>query len=395
MSEPSQAPEPEELVKALLAFDEFIYFPSIDWNHSWERQQTVISHFCAAHAGKVGHAVAPTGLIDHAPWRWATIRSFGSRLRLRETLANAQQHADNPQPSNLRWIAPRFSRGTNALFAALAHATTPQLRALSAPTPGRRRLVMACYVNPLVEQHLRNASLSIIDLAERRQKNPALSEEARARERYWAARADLLVADNAATLNDYAADRAAAGRPQGYLIPQGFTPPQTRPGDPSTASVAAYLGNLHHAIDYPLFEALIRQNPQWEFRLCGARMDSRADSLIALPNVRYSGVIDRSGISRFLAGAAIGLIPYLRSEWTEGVFPTKLFEYLAHGVPVLSTAIPEVERFRTPGVVEILTAARPLQVHATDARTLAAFIEPHTWTSRMRAYGLALQGAAR
>jgi glycosyltransferase involved in cell wall biosynthesis len=376
------------LAAALAQFDEFLYFPSIGWHHSWERQQTVISHFCRAHSTKPAVAVAPTGLIDHAPWRIQTWKRALSRRSLGARPDANAAHTYNDFPQNLTYIEPRFSRGTNMAFAALSVGSTRALR--EAKRKCGRRLVMACYVNPLVEKFLSTADFSILDLAERRQANTELSSAVRALERRWSANANLLVADNAATLDDYAHDRARAGRPAGHLIPQGFVRPAALATEGKQARVAAYLGNLHAAIDYDYFAALIDRNPDWTFKVCGQVMSEKAAALLAHPRVRYHGVISHDQIADFLRDASLGLIPYIRTEWTAGVFPTKLFEYLSHGLTVLSTSIPEVARLADPRFVQLSDEPVMLKPRRFSKDELERFIEPHTWAARMDAYAQAI-----
>jgi glycosyltransferase involved in cell wall biosynthesis len=41
-----------------------------------------------------------------------------------------------------------------------------------------------------------------------------------------------------------------------------------------------------------------------------------------------------------LRAADVGLIPYVRSALTDSIFPMKVYEYLAAGLPVISTELP-------------------------------------------------------
>lgn len=379
-----------QLAKALDGFSEFIYFPSIGWDHSWERQQTLISSFCNAHADKPALVIAPTGLIDHAPWRMATLQKMLTGRLFSIQAAATTKHVRNPVPHNLNYLNLRFGRGTNPMFAELTMALNSQLR--SAQKKRGRRLVLASYVNPLVDRFLKTADLSILDLAERRQANPALSQATRSLERSWANRANLLVTDNEATLADYASERSHIGRQTGYLIPQGFTPP-TQPPTRVTARVAAYLGNLHDAIDYKYFKKLIQVNSDWTFKLCGQIMSSSAQHLLRLPNVRYQGVIANHQISSFLADAALGLIPYVKTDWTSGVFPTKLFEYLSHYVPVLSTKIPEVAKFAGHKFIQLSDDPIVLAQQTFARAEIDDFLAPHTWDARINTYARAIVGS--
>jgi len=51
-------------------------------------------------------------------------------------------------------------------------------------------------------------------------------------------------------------------------------------------------------------------------------------------------------VARYVAACQVCLMPYKLNEWTAHINPLKLYEYLATGRPVVSTAIPAVARFQ-------------------------------------------------
>jgi glycosyltransferase involved in cell wall biosynthesis len=53
-----------------------------------------------------------------------------------------------------------------------------------------------------------------------------------------------------------------------------------------------------------------------------------------------------------LRAADVGLIPYARNELTDSIFPMKVYEYLAAGLPVIATPLPALE-----GVEEVAVAS--------------------------------------
>jgi glycosyltransferase involved in cell wall biosynthesis len=379
------------LTRFLERFDEFLYFPSIRWDHSWERQQTVITAFAEAHPGQRGRVFPPLGLVPHSPLAWRTWRTAAERLGrvIRPSPGSGHGH---PLPRNLSPVRAVFVPGTGAWRARVSLAASGALRDLRRPSG--RRLVFATYANDLVLSFAERADHVILDLAERRQENPLLSPYAKRLERELAARADTLVADNRATLADYASERAGAGR-AGHYLPQGFSPSgAARRAAASADAPFAYLGNLHHALDLGWLRRLADAHPGRKLRVCGEVLYPRAAELLALPNVEYWGKIRHADIPRFLDGAGWGLIPYKLDGWTAGVFPTKLLEYLDCGVPVLSTAIPEVAQFAHHSFVRICpdpaaALSRP-SVTGVDV-----FLSEHTWAARMRAYGELLLEAQR
>jgi len=72
----------------------------------------------------------------------------------------------------------------------------------------------------------------------------------------------------------------------------------------------------------------------------------------------------------------LGLIPYRITPYTASVYPTKLNEYLAMGLPVVSSAIEEVVCFQqeNPDLVEV----------AGEAEQFAERIRAHLLLSKKR-----------
>jgi glycosyltransferase involved in cell wall biosynthesis len=68
--------------------------------------------------------------------------------------------------------------------------------------------------------------------------------------------------------------------------------------------------------------------------------------LTQLPNVHLLGRKPYEELPRYCKGFDVGLLPFPISEVTLNANPLKVREYLAAGLPVVSTAIPEVEVLR-------------------------------------------------
>ena len=69
------------------------------------------------------------------------------------------------------------------------------------------------------------------------------------------------------------------------------------------------------------------------------------DEIVALPNVRWLGFRPYDQIPSYGAAFDVALMPWLRNEWIEHSNPIKLKEYLALGLPVVSTDFPEVRLY--------------------------------------------------
>ena len=64
------------------------------------------------------------------------------------------------------------------------------------------------------------------------------------------------------------------------------------------------------------------------------------ESLIARPNVQWTGPRPFRDLHRYLAAMSVGLTPYAPSEFNQSSYPLKTLEYLAAGLDVVSTDLP-------------------------------------------------------
>ncbi|HRN51899.1 MAG TPA: glycosyltransferase [Gemmatimonadaceae bacterium] len=83
------------------------------------------------------------------------------------------------------------------------------------------------------------------------------------------------------------------------------------------------------------------------------------------PNVHILGVRPYSGLPAYVQHFDVGIIPYVISGWTVAVDPLKLLEYLAAGLPVVTTAIPEAAKYA--GTVSVADSADKFVEAVRDA----------------------------
>jgi uncharacterized SAM-binding protein YcdF (DUF218 family)/glycosyltransferase involved in cell wall biosynthesis len=108
--------------------------------------------------------------------------------------------------------------------------------------------------------------------------------------------------------------------------------------------VVGYVGGLHQWVDQDLVCEVARRLPQVTFAFIGpAQVD--VSRLAALPNIVLLGKRDHAEVPKYVRGFDAAIVPYLLSEYTSNVYPTKLNEYLAMGVPVVATDLAEIRRF--------------------------------------------------
>ena len=105
------------------------------------------------------------------------------------------------------------------------------------------------------------------------------------------------------------------------------------------------VGNLRDWIDFSLINGILRQRPEWSIVFIGPQDRSAAAALESLqqyPNFFWLGARLFQELPRWLAGLDVGILPYLQTEFTKFVNPTKLYEYWAAGLPVVTTNIGEL-----------------------------------------------------
>jgi len=155
-------------------------------------------------------------------------------------------------------------------------------------------------------------------------------------------------------------------------------------------------------LDVGLLDAVARARPDWTFALVGpiGLGDPRTDvsALRTLPNVRLLGGRPHDALPAVLRGADAAIVPYAINPLTRSIFPMKIYEYLAAGLPVASTPLPALD-----GVGGVLTAADAPGMVALLSRALAedspaarrersSAAHAHSWDARLEEIAVHLGG---
>jgi glycosyltransferase involved in cell wall biosynthesis len=90
-----------------------------------------------------------------------------------------------------------------------------------------------------------------------------------------------------------------------------------------------------------------RKRPEWSFVLIGREAVElgNINYLNAIPNIHRLGKKKFDELPFYCAAFDVALIPMKLNELTVCVNPLKLREYLASGLPVISTPLPEIEPY--------------------------------------------------
>lgn len=128
--------------------------------------------------------------------------------------------------------------------------------------------------------------------------------------------------------------------------------------------VIGYVGGIHQWVDQDLLVAVAKAMPQASVALVGP-LQTDVSKLARQPNIHLLRGRPHAELPRYIKGFDVGIISYRLSDYTAHVYPTKLNEYLAMGIPVVATDLPEIRRFNAEhgGIVSVARDAKEF-VHA-------------------------------
>lgn len=154
-------------------------------------------------------------------------------------------------------------------------------------------------------------------------------------------------------------------------------------------------------LDFGLLVELARLRRDWTIALVGpvgpGQPDVDISPLQAEPNIHLLGARPYGGLPAVLRGADAAIIPYEVNGLTRSVFPMKVYEYLAAGLPVTASRLPSLAG--VDGISFATTAgefAECIEAHLDEdsgerrgerSRLAAA----HSWDARLAEIDAALE----
>jgi UDP-galactopyranose mutase len=119
-----------------------------------------------------------------------------------------------------------------------------------------------------------------------------------------------------------------------------------------------YAGVIDERMDLELLRLMAAERPDWQIILLGPVVKIDEACLPRAANIHYLGMKQYSELPAYLSGWDIAMLPFAINESTRFISPTKTPEYLAAGLPVVSTPIRDVARpYGDLGLVAIANGA--------------------------------------
>jgi glycosyltransferase involved in cell wall biosynthesis len=105
-----------------------------------------------------------------------------------------------------------------------------------------------------------------------------------------------------------------------------------------------FFGVIDERLDLDLVAAMADRRPDWSFVMIGPVVKIAPATLPQRPNIHWLGQRDYKELPSYLAHWDAGIMPFAINEATRFISPTKTPEFLAAGLPVVSTPIADVVR---------------------------------------------------
>lgn len=170
-----------------------------------------------------------------------------------------------------------------------------------------------------------------------------------------------------------------------------------------------YSGVIDERLDLALIAELAQRRPDWQFVFLGPVAKINPNDLPQGPNIHYLGMKAYDELPAYFSNWQAAMMPFAINEATRYISPTKTPEYLAAGLPVVSTPIRDV--LRTYGGWERVVIADSVSafesglslalrnVSGNDQPELDKFLREqsweNTWQQMQRILNGKLQPAAR
>jgi len=153
--------------------------------------------------------------------------------------------------------------------------------------------------------------------------------------------------------------------------------------------VIGFFGLIADWVDLEIIRYLAASRPEWSFLLIG-EVQTDVSALREMPNVHLLGRRSYQSLPAYCKAFDVAILPFVVNELTLAANPLKVREYLAAGLPVVATPLPEIVRLNS-----LLRTARTQEefLHQIEAFLnegrrgpdieVSRLMEPESWDEKV------------
>lgn len=235
-----------------------------------------------------------------------------------------------------------------------------------------------------------NEDISIFDAVDDWSMHPSYkNQSAKLRKNYEVIKQK---ADFIFTVSEELKDRLFDDRENVYWIPNGVDLKHFKKSESSIdlkfkRPIIGYSGVIQSRVDFSLVKYLAQKNPDKSFVFIGPIWkDAQVNLVKDLLNVYFLGRVSYNELPNYLYQFDAAIIPHKIDQFTKSMDPLKLYEYLACGLPVVTTIglkDPELAKFvETSKDYEEFNRAIN-NPRRTSRGEIHEVLKNHTWEKRV------------
>lgn len=159
------------------------------------------------------------------------------------------------------------------------------------------------------------------------------------------------IADAVITTSDFLATDKRKYNAQCFVVKNGVDfdafrkHARVEPFKSDTVTVG-YIGSMDFRFDIGMVEAAVQALPGYQFHFTGiVRNAAIQDRLEHFANVSFFPPVKSEDVPALLGSYNAGIIPYLQNEINKNIYPLKINEFLAVGVPVIMSRFADLPEF--------------------------------------------------
>ena len=156
-----------------------------------------------------------------------------------------------------------------------------------------------------------------------------------------------------------------------------------------------FIGSLDPRFDIETVENAVKVLTDFDFEFTGDPRNQQLKARLSnYPNVFFFDPIKPNDVAALLATYDVGIIPYIVNDVNSNIYPLKINEYLAVGVPLVMTPFADLPEFE--GLVSVSENAddfiQKLKIEVeTDSsekiKARIAFAASNSWEARTEQFG--------